>query len=88
MVSTGDTQIVATQSQNGNTSLKCQATGLANSSGMAVHYDIDDNPILPGALLCLIMSPLPPFFIVTEDWQETVSSSGQATLSCKFKGNQ
>jgi hypothetical protein len=77
---TTDTQSVSTQSANQNTMVKCQATVTPPSYGQAAQFDaVSTN------LSCGIVSPLPPFIIATNDWKETVSASGQATLICRYK---
>jgi hypothetical protein len=59
--------------------LTCKVTGVANSSGKAVHYDPDNNPFFVG-LQCGILGG--PVFLLTDKWTETVSASGVATLRC------
>ena len=85
LVLTTDIQIVATQSQNGNTLLRCRAQGVANSTGRGQAFDINNNPL--GPLLCIIISPLPPFVIFDDDWHITVSASGNARLTCHNNAN-
>jgi hypothetical protein len=52
-----------------NTTLKCSVTGVANSTGKAVNY----KDFLCGTPLGL-----------TTDSHETVSASGNATLTCRY----
>jgi hypothetical protein len=76
---TTDTKIVATQSQNGNTTLKCQADVTPASSGKAAQFDFASTGAVCGEFDAIHGSQ------VTQDWKETVSASGQATLICHFK---
>jgi hypothetical protein len=87
-ISTTNTHITQTQSQNGNTMLRCQVKKIVpNSTGSAVEYDFDST-----GLLCGIALPLGGF-VVTDDWHESVSSGGNnnlanATLVCHYNANQ
>jgi hypothetical protein len=57
---------------SGNTNFKCSATNVPNSTGGAVHFDFNNTNLTcgtPGG--------------GTTDWQEVVSASGNATLTCK-----
>jgi len=58
---------------------KCRVTGVPNDSGKAVNYDTNNNPIFVG-LECGTVSG------GTTNWHETVSASGNATLTCHFSG--
>jgi hypothetical protein len=58
---------------SGNGKLTCKASGLANSTGKAVKYDNAST----GALCNVVGAG------ATDDWQEIVSASGQATLQCR-----
>ena len=80
IVFTTDSRSVSTQSQNQNAVLKCHASVTAPASGTAVRFDA-----ISTGLACFIASPLPPFIIITNDWEETVSASGQATITCRYK---
>ena len=71
-VSADSDHTVLTQSNNGNAVLKCSVKGVANSTGKAVHYDFESTGIPCGIL----------GGGVTENWEETVSASGNATLTC------
>ena len=64
--------------------LTCKVTGVANSTGRAVHYDPDNNPFFPG-LQCGITDGEGGFLLTTQ-WKETVSASGNATLTCHLNG--
>jgi len=57
---------------SGNGVLKCKADVTVPSSGQAAHFDFAST-----GLLCNTPAG------VTDDWRETVSASGQATLTCK-----
>jgi hypothetical protein len=59
--------------------ITCKAKHVANSAHAAVRYDTDHNPLFPG-LLCLVTDGL-----ITSDWRETMSASGNATIRCHFK---
>jgi hypothetical protein len=74
--------VIATQSTRLNTTFICKVKNVANSSGRAVRYDSDNNPFGPG-VGCGILRP--DQFVITTDWTESVSSSGNATIRCHFK---
>ena len=57
----------------------CKATGVANDTGKAVLWYYYN-----AGLPCVDARGT----VFTLDWQETVSSSGVATLSCHFNANQ
>jgi hypothetical protein len=57
---------------SGNGVLKCKAEVTPPSSGQAAHFDFGSTGLLCG-------TPAG----VTDDWKETVSASGEATLTCK-----
>lgn len=57
---------------SGNANFKCSIKGAANSTGSAVHYDFASTGLLCGTLNG-----------VTDQWKETVSANGNATLQCK-----
>jgi hypothetical protein len=59
---------------SGNSNLRCDATVDPSSGGHAVHFDSSNT----GGAECGTPDGL------TLDWHETVSASGQATLSCHF----
>src|SRR5688572_30474249 len=61
---------------SGNRSIRCSVKGIDNPTGRAIHYDSDNNPIGPG-LTCNARG------VPTLDWEETISASGNATISCK-----
>ncbi|HEX6322256.1 MAG TPA: hypothetical protein VFZ36_00915 [Vicinamibacterales bacterium] len=59
---------------SGNGTLVCKVKGVANSTGSAVHYDFASTGIVCG-------TPAG----ITENWHETVSASGNATIVCSVK---
>jgi hypothetical protein len=67
---------VITMNKNGNGVAVCKATVTPSSTGKTVHYN---NASTGG--LC----ETPAGF--TDDWQETVSADGQATVSCHVNGS-
>ena len=64
-------QAVITSSKNGNRVVKCSVKGVANSSGKAVHFNKANTGFNCNAAGA-----------VSTDWHETVSASGNATLTC------
>jgi hypothetical protein len=74
--------IVATQSTRLNTMLTCKVKKVPNPAGRALKYTSQDNPFGPGAV-CGIARP--DFFVVTTEWTESISASGNATLRCRAK---
>jgi hypothetical protein len=73
---TTDTKTLATQSANNNGMLKCQASVPASTTGTAVRYDFAST-----GLLCFGGNPVNQS---TDQWHETVSADGNATLTCLF----
>jgi hypothetical protein len=67
--------------QNGNGVWVCKADVAAASDGNAAHFDQDSK--LPGkrTRICVVRSKLPLSF-TADWWKETVSASGNATLTC------
>ena len=63
---------VNTTNVNGNCLFKCSVKKVANSTGRAVQYDFASTGVLCSMYSCG----------VTTHWHETVSASGNATLSC------
>ena len=68
---------ILTQSTRQNTTLICKVK-VANSTGRAVRFDSENNPLLPGLQCGTFRGP-------TTNWSETVSAPGNATLRCHFK---
>ena len=81
LVGTDDSQIVATQSNNGNALFKCQAKGLANDTGKAVQFDYDSTGLLCGMYINDGSGGV--ILYLTENWHNTVSASGNSTLICE-----
>jgi hypothetical protein len=93
VMSTTDTRIVITYSSNGNVNYKCE--DIVVNPGPALTYDFSSS-----GFNCQIPrfnedgSPLldddeenpQQLFISTIDWRETISSSGNVTLTCRFNG--
>jgi hypothetical protein len=75
---------VVTSSTPRNARITCKARHVGNAAHVAVHYDTDRNPLFPG-LLCLVPTPAGGDPLITSDWRETVSASGNATIHCHFK---
>jgi hypothetical protein len=75
----GDGNFVLTSSSiqvtnnGGVTTLVCKVKDVPNSTGSAVHYDFEST-----GFLCNTNGGQ------TEDWSETVSASGNATLVCRI----
>ena len=71
MAWTSSSHAVITNSENGNRVLKCSAKGLENSSGKAAHFDLKNT-----GYLCMA------YGVITADWRNVVSKSGNSTLTC------
>lgn len=76
---TSDTKKVSTNSANGNAMFQCK-TDLADYTGGAQRYDNAST-----GLYCGILTQTG--FVTTNDWHETISDSGQATLICNYNSN-
>jgi hypothetical protein len=74
-VVTMDTHGVITNSSNDNRIVRCQADVAPPPNGRAVQFSQDTHP----AIQCSALGRL------TDDWRQTVSASGKATLQCRFK---
>jgi len=75
------THIVVTD--NGHGLITCKASVDPSSTGHAVKYDANNNP-LNSIQTCEVdrsTYPYTPYFITT-DWHETVSADGQAIMVC------
>jgi hypothetical protein len=59
---------------SGNRVNQCRAFGLDNPTGQAVHFDFASTGVLCSA-----------GGVLTEDWRETVSASGNAVITCMVK---
>src|SRR5262249_8436228 len=65
------TGTIDVHNDDGVTMLKCKAKGVSNSTGAAVIWTIDNTGFSCGTL-----------YGSTDVWQETVSASGNVTLTC------
>jgi hypothetical protein len=75
-VLTTDAQIVSTQSQHSNITVRCRAKGIPNDTGAAVIFGYENT-----GLLCVMIDPILGAR-TTQDWQETLTPSGVATAVC------
>ena len=71
IVFTTSSHALNTQNANRNRVLKCSAKGVPNSTGEAAHFDFKST-----GYLCNAMG------ILTSNWHNKVSKSGNATLTC------
>jgi hypothetical protein len=69
---------VSTQSANQTLTLTCEIDKVPNDTGRAVIY----NAANTGGAACMITDPLRNVVRPADVWQETVSASGQAILTC------
>ena len=74
-VFTPEDQAVITHSGNSKITCTAQVTPSSTAQG-AVHWNFDNTGFLCGTTAA-----------VTQHWQEVVTPSGQATLSCQFNGS-
>ena len=79
-VTTGEVQIIATHNRSGTTVKKCQAWGLENTSGRA--FVFSNRTAETPAHACVLEAHGMTF--VTDNWQQTLSRNGEATLTCLF----
>jgi len=82
-----DFKLTATQSPNGNAVFQCKGNVAPANSGSDVHWDSTSAGALFGAssISCLVPVPDPALqspVTPTEDWQENVSASGEAMMTC------
>ena len=75
-VFTTDSHTVISYDTNGNTILKCKAEEVAHPGGEAIHWNYNNTGMMCGTYLG-----------GTSDWQEVVTSSGNAILTCKIVPN-
>jgi hypothetical protein len=80
-----DTKNLGTSNKNGNSMAKCWADGVPNSQGKAAVYDSNNNPFGPG-ISCSFYDPAAGVTRSTKKWQETISASGHAEVSCHYPG--
>ena len=71
IVFTSSSHALNTQNENRNRVLKCSIKSVANSTGKAAHFDFKST-----GYLCNAMG------ILTSNWHNKVSKSGNATLTC------
>jgi hypothetical protein len=74
-VFTADSHRVMTNSSNDNRILRCQADVAPPPDGRAVQFSQDTHP----GVMCTVAGRS------TDNWRNTVSASGKATLQCHFK---
>ncbi len=67
----------------GVASMECKISGVPNSTGHAVHYDINNSPIED--LECQVLRNAEGDTQFTPIWHETVSASGVAILVCQVR---
>jgi hypothetical protein len=72
-----DAKMTTTQSANDNATFQCRADVTPADSGGAAHFDFDST-----GFKCAIPNPESFTDHMTEHWEETVSASGEATLTC------
>lgn len=85
-----DFKITNTQNQHGNATFQCRGNVPPADSGGAVHWDATSAGRLPefgmSSVPCMVPVPDPAFpgssSTPTENWQEIVSASGEATMTC------
>ncbi len=78
VVFTTETHRVVTNSANGNAVFRCNATVAPASSGRAAHFDFNST-----GLLCAIGTA--SGIELTDDWNNVVSASGEARLTCRYR---
>jgi hypothetical protein len=71
-----------TNNKNGNVTLRCQAKDVPNDTGSAVKWDYNNT----GGRRCGI--DVNGVFAMTEDWQQTLSADGRATIVCHIKKSE
>ena len=74
-----DVHKTITNNKNGNVTLRCQAKDVPNDTGKAVLWDFNNT----GGRKCGI--DVNGSFVMTDDWQETLSADGRATIVCHIK---
>ncbi len=74
-----NSKITFTQNPNGNATFQCRADVTPATSGGAAHFDLDST-----GYECAVPDPLDAAKEdqMTKHWEETVSASGEATLTC------
>jgi hypothetical protein len=74
LVFTNESHGVITSSNNDNSMMRCQAQVTPSPEGRAVRFNYDNT-----GMLCMTQSG------ATDRWNNVVSASGQATLTCHYK---
>ena len=69
---------VSTQSAKNTLTLTCEISNVPNDTGRAVIYNFANT----GGGVCMITDPLRNVVRPADVWQETVSESGEAILTC------
>ena len=72
-----------TQSKNGTTILKCSVKGVKNSTGKAAVFNPENNPYFDKYSYRIPCRTHGGHY--TYQWKNTVSKSGNSTLTCIFK---
>ena len=82
-----DVMTVETNSNTGVITSVCRGKGLPNNSGRAVKYDIYNNPFywLDGFEIPCGFLTADGALVLTNDWTETISASGNFMFRCKVK---
>jgi len=71
-----DVHKTITNGKNGHVTLRCQAKDVPNATGKAVLWDYNNT----GGLKCGI--EVNGNFVMTTEWQESLSADGRATIVC------
>jgi hypothetical protein len=71
-------RVVATQSKNGNATVRCEGDVTPASGGGAATFDFGSTGVS-----CVFGTPFGPR--ITQDWHETVSASGNGKITCHDK---
>jgi len=77
IVNVPDGHLVATNSKNGNSVVKCFGTGLPNIPESTVKWNFANT-----GLICFNVET----FQVTQKWQAIADTEGNGVLTCQFKG--
>jgi hypothetical protein len=68
-----------TQSNSGNATAQCVGDVTPSSTARAVHYNFQTT-----GELCVIFDPTTMATRTTQNWEETVSATGNARITCHF----
>ncbi len=74
-----DAKVTATQSPNDNATVQCRADVTPAKSGDAVQFDFNST-----GFLCGVPDSIGAVQM-TQHWEETVSASGNATITCHLR---